>query len=93
MIRTFADPETERIWRGERSRKLPPVIQQPARRRLTLLDSAISLGDLGALPGNSLHALKYNRAGQHAIFINTQWRICFVWKDGDAYDVEITDYH
>lgn len=93
MIRNFMDLETERIWNGDRSRKLPPDIQQGAMRRLTLLDSSTGLEELGNLPGNRLHALKGNRAGKHAISINTQWRICFVWKDGDAYDVEITDYH
>ena len=62
-------------------------------RRLTLLDTALSLDELGNLRGNRLHALKDDRAGQHSISINDQWRICFVWKDGDAYDVEITDYH
>ena len=93
MIRSFADPETERIWNRERSRKLPPDIQQRAMRKLTLLDAAITLDDLGNLRGNRLHALKDDRAGQHSISINDQWRICFVWKDGDAYDVETADYH
>ena len=93
MIRTFADQETQRLWNRERSRKLPPDIQQRAVRRLTLLDAALSLDELGNLRGNRLHALKDDRAGQHSISINDQWRICFVWKDGDAYDVEITDYH
>ena len=93
MIRCFVDPETERIWNRERSRKLPPDIQQRAMRRLTLLDTALSLDELGNLRGNRLHALKDDRTGQHSISINDQWRICFVWKDGDAYDVEIADYH
>ena len=93
MIRTFADPETERIWNRGRSRKLPPDIQQRAMLKLTLLDAAITLDYLGNLRGNRLHALKDDRAGQHSISINDQWRICFVWKDGDAYDVEIADYH
>lgn len=93
MIRSFADTEAERIWNRERSRKLPPDIQQRAMRRLTLLDAALSLDELGNLRGNRLHALKDDRAGQHSISINDQWRICFVWKDGDAYDVEIADYH
>jgi proteic killer suppression protein len=93
MIRSFADPETECIWSGERSRKLPPEIQQRAMRKLTLLDSSTSLDDLATSRGNRLHALKDDRAGQHAISINDQWRICFVWKDGDAHDVEIADYH
>ncbi|HEX8486023.1 type II toxin-antitoxin system RelE/ParE family toxin [Sphingomonas sp.] len=93
MIRSFADPETERIWNRDRSRRLRADMQQRAMRRLTLLDSAQSLGELGNLKGNRLHALKDDRAGQHSISINTQWRICFVWKDGHAHDVEITDYH
>lgn len=93
MIRSFADSETERIWNRDRSRRLPADIQQRAMRRLTLLDSAQSLDEIGNLKGNRLHALKDDRAGQHAIAINMQWRVCFVWKDGDAYDVEITDYH
>ncbi|MBY8826685.1 type II toxin-antitoxin system RelE/ParE family toxin [Hephaestia mangrovi] len=92
MIRSFADKETERVWNRARARHLPPDIQQRAMRKLTLLDAAQSL-DLANLPGNRLHALKDDRAGQHSISINMQWRICFVWKDGDAYDVEITDYH
>ncbi|MBI0476881.1 type II toxin-antitoxin system RelE/ParE family toxin [Sphingomonas sp. MA1305] len=78
MIRSFADPETERIWNRDRSRKLPPDIQQRAMRRLTLLDSAQSLDEVGNLKGNRLHALRDDRAGQHAIAINMQWRICFV---------------
>lgn len=93
MIRSFASTETKRIWERNRSRKLPPDIQQRAMRRLTLLDAAISLDELGNLRGNRLHALKDDRAGQHSISISDQWRICFVWKDGDAYDVEIADYH
>lgn len=93
MIRSFADPETERIWNRDRSRKLPPDIQQRAMRRLTLLDAALGLEELAAMKSNRLHSLKEDRVGQHAIAINMQWRICFAWKDGDAYDVEITDYH
>ncbi len=93
MIRSLADPETERIWNCERSRKLPPDIRQRAVRRLTPLDAALSLDELAAMKGDRLHPLKDDRAGQHAIAINMQWPICFVWKDGDAYDVEITDYH
>ena len=93
MIRSFADPEAERVWNGDRSRRLPAEVQQRAMRRMRLLDAARSLDELGTLPGNRLHGLRDNRAGQHSISINMQWRICFVWKDGDAYDVEITDYH
>ena len=93
MIRSFANPETERIWQGLRSRKLPPDIQKRALDRLKMLHRARTFDDLRNPPGNHLHALKDDRAGQHAISINGQWRICFVWKDGDAHDVEITDYH
>ena len=93
MIRSFADPETEHIWNGERSRALPADIQQRAFRKLALIDAATALPDLQNPPSNRLHALTGDRAGQHSISINMKWRICFVWKDGDAHDVEITDYH
>ncbi|WP_242138745.1 type II toxin-antitoxin system RelE/ParE family toxin [Sphingomonas sp. TREG-RG-20F-R18-01] len=93
MIRTFASADAERIWNREFSRRLPPEIQLRAMRRLTLLDSANSLEELGNLRGNRLHRLTGDRAGQHSISINDQWRICFVWKNGDAYDVAIVDYH
>lgn len=93
MRRSFANVDTESIAAGMRSRKLPADIQQRAQRRMKLLAAAVSLDELGELPGNRLHALRDDRAGQHSISINMQWRICFVWKDGDAYDVEITDYH
>ena len=93
MIHSFADREAERIWLGQRSRKLPSEIQARARAKLLLLEAAESLDDLKNPPGNRLHELKDDRAGQHSISINKQWRICFVWKDGQAHDVEITDYH
>jgi toxin HigB-1 len=93
MIRSFADPETERIWNGERSRSLPHDIQDRALVRLKMLNRAKTLDDLRNPPGNRLHALKDDRAGQHSISINMQWRICFVWRDGGADGVEITDYH
>ncbi|WP_242186832.1 type II toxin-antitoxin system RelE/ParE family toxin [Sphingomonas sp. CARO-RG-8B-R24-01] len=93
MIRTFASADAERIWNREFSRRLPSEIQLRAMRRLTLLDSANSLEELGNLRGNRLHRLTGDRAGQHSISINDQWRICFVWKNGDAYDVAIVDYH
>ena len=93
MIRSFADPETERISNGERSRRLPPDIQDRALVRLRMLNQAKSLDDLRNPPSNRLHALKDDRAGQHSISINMQWRICFVWRDGGADGVEITDYH
>jgi len=93
MIRSFADKEAERIWGGQRSRKLPSDIQARARAKLIMLEAAESLEDLKNPPSNRLHELKDDRAGQHSISINKQWRICFVWNDGYAHDVEITDYH
>ena len=93
MIRSFADKETQRIWEGLRSRKLPPDIQKRALDKLMMLHAAGDLDDLRSPPSNRLHALKDDRAGQHSVSINDQWRICFVWKDGDAEDVEIVDYH
>jgi proteic killer suppression protein len=93
VIASFADKEAERIWNGQRSRKLPPDIQQRALARLKLLNRAKTFDDLRNPPSNRLHALDEDRAGQHSISINKQWRICFVWKDGDAHGVEIVDYH
>jgi proteic killer suppression protein len=93
MIQSFADPETELIWSGRRSRKLPPGIQNVALRKLRLLNQAKVLNDLRVPPGNRLEALKADRQGQHSIRINDQWRICFVWHEGGAMDVEIVDYH
>ena len=93
MIKGFRSKETEKIWRGEVSRRLPQNIQAMARRKLRMLNNARRLEDLRIPPANRLEALKGDRAGQHSIRINDQWRICFVWIDGDATDVEITDYH
>lgn len=93
MLRSFADKETERVWNGLRSRMLPPDIQDRALDRLRLLNRAKTLDDLRNPPSNRLHALKGDRAGQHSIRINDQWRICFRWSDGGADDVEIVDYH
>lgn len=93
MIRSFRDKETEKIWHGTMSRRLPTDIQQTARRKLRVLNNVRSLDDLRAPPSNRLEALKGNRKGHHSIRINDQWRICFVWKDGDAHDVVIVDYH
>ena len=93
MIRSFRDRETERIWNGEFSRRLPQDIQVVALRKLRLLSRARNLNDLRAVPGNVFEALKKDRVGQHSIRINRQWRICFVWKEGHAYEVEIVDYH
>lgn len=93
MIRSFADRETQLIWEGTPSRRLPMDIQATARRKLRMLSNAASLEDLRVPPANRLEALKGDRKGQRSIRINDQWRICFVWKDGDAHDVEIVDYH
>lgn len=93
MIRSFGDRATERLWHRERVASYDPRILQPALRKLRLLASAITLDDLRTPPGNRLEALKGDRKGQHSIRINDQWRICFVWKDGGAEDVELADYH
>ncbi|MEW5718835.1 MAG: type II toxin-antitoxin system RelE/ParE family toxin [Chloroflexota bacterium] len=93
MIESFADAETEKIFKGIVSRKLPLTIQKTARRKLIYLDDADDLRDLFAPPGNRLETLHGNREGQHSIRINDQYRICFKWSHGKVRDVEITDYH
>ncbi len=93
MIVSFRDTETARIWRGERSRRLPSDIQNVALRKLRLLNNAQDLNDLRVPPGNRLEALRADRSGQHSIRINDQWRICFVWTAGGPDNVEIVDYH
>ena len=93
MIKSFADQETEKLYSRQFSRKLPPEIQRNARRKLEVLNVAKVLDDLRVPPGNRLEKLVGNRRGQHSIRINQRWRICFVWRRGDAYDVEIVDYH
>jgi proteic killer suppression protein len=93
MIKNFVDAETELIWSGRRSRRLPPDIQPVALRKLRMLDQARTLNDLRIPPANRLEALKGGRAGQFSIRVNSQWRICFVWTDGGPANVEIVDYH
>ncbi len=93
MIESFASDETEKIYRGQVSKKFPKDIQRIARRKLIYLDDAEDLQDLLAPPGNRLEKLKGDRAGQHSIRINDQWRICFKWSGNKAKDVEIVDYH
>jgi proteic killer suppression protein len=93
VIVSFRDRETERIWSGERSRRLPPWIQDTALRKLRWLHCAVDLSDLAAPRGNRLEALLGNRLGQYSIRINDQWRICFKWTAGGAEDVEVVDYH
>lgn len=93
MIRSFKDTETAKIYARQRSEKLPTDIQQVALRKMRMLNNALNLNDLRIPPANRLEKLSGNRAGQHSIRINDQWRLCFEWRDGDAYEVEITDYH
>lgn len=93
MIQTFASPETERFFATGKSRRLPPEILKRAAMRLMQLDSVGNIEDLRMPPSNRLEALVHDRAGQWSIRINDQWRICFRFKNGDAYDVEIVDYH
>ena len=93
MIKNFRGKETQKIWQGQHSRRLPTDIQQVARRKLRMLNNARALNDLRIPPANRLEALHGQRVGQHSIRINDQWRICFVWDQGVALDVEIVDYH
>src|SRR2546428_10396957 len=93
MIQSFADPEAELIWSGQRSRRLPADIQNVALRKLRLLNQARVLGDLRVPPGNRLEALRADRHGQHSIRINDQWRICFSWDEGGPKHVVTIDYH
>lgn len=93
MIQSFADKETELVWALKRSRKLPPDIQQRALAKLAMIDAAQVLDDLKLPPSNRLHDLKDDREGQHSVSINRKRRICFRWNNGNAYDVEIVDYH
>jgi proteic killer suppression protein len=93
MINSFTCKETEKIFNGRFSSKLPQTIQRLAARKLDFLDSAGDIDDLRSPPGNRLEALKDDRTGQYSIRINDQWRICFIWRDNNAYNVGIVDYH
>lgn len=93
MIRSFRDRDTQRLFDRQPVRKLGPDFQRVALRKLRQLDAAVSLDDLRVPPGNRLEKLSRERAGQHSIRINDQWRVCFRWVGGDAHDVEIVDYH
>ena len=93
MIRNFRDKVTERLFRRERVKTLPPNLHRAGLRKLLLLDAAESLDDLRSPPGNRLERLRGDREGEYSIRVNDQWRVCFRWEDGDAYEVEITDYH
>jgi proteic killer suppression protein len=93
VIKTFADRETEELFRTGKSRRVPANVERRALRKLEAVHVATKVTDLRVPPGNRLHALKGDRAGHHAIAVNDQWRICFRFEDGDAYEVEFCDYH
>jgi proteic killer suppression protein len=93
MIASFKDKRTAALARGRLPKGFPPDLLTAARRKLGYLDAAIRLEDLRSPPGNRLEALSGNRAGQHSLRVNGQWRVCFVWRNGNAEDVEIVDYH
>ncbi|MEW6387355.1 MAG: type II toxin-antitoxin system RelE/ParE family toxin [Thermodesulfobacteriota bacterium] len=93
MIKGFKDKEAERLFNREPSRKLAPGVQRAGLRKLRMLHRAKTLEDLRVFPGNRLEVLKGERLGQYSIRINDRWRICFVWEQGDVYEVELVDYH
>ena len=93
MIASFRDKETEGLWRSGKSRRLPADLERRAFKKLAILNAAVHLDNLKVPPGNHLGALRGNRAGQHSIRINDQYRVRFLWRDGNAFDVEIVDYH
>jgi toxin HigB-1 len=93
MIASFRDADTERLWQTGRSRRLPAALHRRAFKKLAILNAAVDLANLSVPPGNRLEALRGERSGQHSVRINDQYRICFVWRDGNAFDVEIVDYH
>ena len=93
MIKSFRDRDAERLFRRERVKRFGPDVQRVGLRKLRMLDAAVELEDLRVPPANRLEKLKGDRSGQYSIRINRQWRVCFAWRGGDAYDVEIVDYH
>ena len=93
VIQSFADADTERVWRREHVRRIGSDLQRMANRKLLMVDAAETLNDLRVPPGNRLEQLRGDRVGQHSIRINDRWRICFTWTPAGAADVEITDYH
>lgn len=93
MIRSFADKRSAAIFMGLAVRGLPPDIQKRARQKLKMIDAARDIADLRSPPGNRLEELKVDRRGQYSIRVNDQWRICLLWSDGEAYEVELVDYH
>lgn len=93
MIASFACRQTELLFRRLRPKRFPPEIMRVALRKLVMLDSAARLEDLRVPPGNRLEALRGDRQGQHSIRVNERWRVCFTWREGNAYQVEMVDYH
>ncbi len=93
MIRSFRNKQTAAVFQGRVPKGFPPDLAKAARRKLAMLDAALTLNDLRSPPGNHLEALTEDRAGQHSIRINKQWRVCFIWRDGSPHEVEIVDYH
>ncbi|MDZ7789914.1 MAG: type II toxin-antitoxin system RelE/ParE family toxin [Xanthomonadales bacterium] len=93
MIKTFADKRTKELYESGKAKRFPADVAKRAARKLEYVDLAATLEDLRTPPGNRLHALEGDRKGQHSISVNDQWRICFRFDDGDAYDVEVCDYH
>ncbi|MEN8222739.1 MAG: type II toxin-antitoxin system RelE/ParE family toxin [Acidobacteriota bacterium] len=93
MIISFKDKETEKIWNRDHSKKFPAEIHRGIRRKLIIIHSSITVEDLKVPPGNKLHKPGGDRIGQFSIRINDQWRICFKWENGNAFEVEVTDYH
>ena len=93
MIASFRDKETERLWQSGRSRRLPGDLQRRAFKKLAILNAAVTLDNLKVPSGNQLEVLRGNRAGRRSIRLNDQYRICFVWRGGNAFEVEIVDYH
>lgn len=93
MIKSFADRDTERLFGREPVRRFPAELHRVMLRKLVALDAAEALDDLRVPPGNRLEKLKKDRVGQHSIRVNDQWRICFRWRDGAAFEVELVDYH
>ena len=93
MILSFRDKETEQLWQSGRNRRLPADLQRRAFKKLAILNAAVALENLKVPPGNQLEALRGNRAGQHSVRVNEQYRVCFVWRNGNVFEVEIVDGH
>jgi len=93
VIASFRDAETEGLWKSGKSRRLPADLQRRAFKKLAILNAAVALDNLRIPPGNRLESLRGDRSGRYSIRINDQYRVCFAWRDGNAFDVEIVDYH